>query len=74
MQRQTWPTAAGSVGLLIGVALMTAGAGGGDVAALAGGYGALLALSAAWLLGGLALRSHLARRPSSYRTQARLTR
>lgn len=47
---------------MAGAALMALGGLGGDVAALARGYGLLLALSAGWLLGGLAVRSAFRRR------------
>lgn len=61
---------AGWTGLVIGVALVVLAGPGDDVAALMRGYGSLLALSAIWLLGGLALRSLvLGRRAASVRAQ-----
>ncbi|HEX2195027.1 MAG TPA: hypothetical protein VHK63_08755 [Candidatus Limnocylindria bacterium] len=54
---------AGWAGTAIGVVLIAFGnLGADDVASLAGGYGALLTVSALYLLGGLKLRDALNRR------------
>lgn len=70
MTRTSRLVVAGWTGLAIGLALIVVGGPGGDVAALVRGYGSLLTLSAAWLLGGLALRyAVLRRRAASVRTR-----
>ena len=53
---------AGWAGLAAGLVLMGLGQLGGELSAMIRGYGLLLALSAAWLLGGLAVRAMLSRR------------
>jgi uncharacterized membrane protein (UPF0136 family) len=69
---------AGWAGLAAGVVLMAAGMLGGELAAMMRGYGLLLALSAGWLLAGLALRTMVSRRrapvPAAARRLLRETR
>jgi hypothetical protein len=67
MHRRFGLEVAGWTGLIGGVALMALGAAGGDIAGLMRGYGLLLALSAAWLLGGLALRAAVSRHRAAAR-------
>ena len=62
MYRRTRLELAGWAGLAAGAAFVALGVMPGDLAPMMRGYGAMLALSAIWLLGGLAVRSAITRR------------
>ena len=62
MYRRTRLELAGWAGLAAGAAFVALGVMPGDLAPMMRGYGAMLALSAIWLLGGLAVRSAFTRR------------
>ena len=62
MYRRTRLELAGWAGLAAGAAFVALGVIPGDLAPMMRGYGAMLALSAIWLLGGLAVRSAFTRR------------
>lgn len=62
MYRRTRLELAGWAGLAAGAAFVALGVMPGDLASMMRGYGAMLALSAIWLLGGLAVRSAFTRR------------
>jgi hypothetical protein len=59
MKRHDWLTAAGWIGLIAGVMLFGLSFSGNELAPLARAYGVMLAASAVWLLGGLAIRARL---------------
>ena len=62
MYRRTRLALAGWAGLAAGAAFVALGVMPGDLAPMMRGYGAMLALSAIWLLGGLAVRSAFTRK------------
>lgn len=62
MYRRTRLELAGWAGLAAGAAFVALGVMPGDLAPMMRGYGAMLALSAIWLLGGLAVRSAFTRK------------
>lgn len=53
----------GLFGLAIGIGAMAAGSVAGELSGFVTGYGLLVVLSAAYLLGGLSLRAAMSRRP-----------